>query len=117
MNGIKGYISIREAAYRWGVSKRRVNQYCAEGRIPGTSRFGRSWAIPEDAEKPADPRKKRKAKRSGGTRHAKTKMESEYRLHIRTSSGESATNLPLRNDHGGGTYGLWQNNGSELVSG
>ncbi|HCG68037.1 MAG TPA: DNA-binding protein, partial [Clostridiales bacterium] len=22
-------------------------------------RFGRSWAIPEDAEKPADPRKKR----------------------------------------------------------
>ena len=33
MNGIKGYISIREASYRWGVSERRVNQYCAEGRI------------------------------------------------------------------------------------
>ena len=46
MNGIKGYISIREASYRWGVSERRVNQYCAEGRIPGASRFGRSWAIP-----------------------------------------------------------------------
>ena len=45
MNGIKGYISIREASYRWGVSERRVNQYCAEGRIPGASRFGRSWAI------------------------------------------------------------------------
>ena len=30
MNGIKGYISIREASYRWGVSERRVNQYCAE---------------------------------------------------------------------------------------
>ena len=40
MNGIKGYISIREASYRWGVSERRVNQYCAEGRIPGASRFG-----------------------------------------------------------------------------
>ena len=52
MNGIKGYISIREASYRWGVSERRVNQYCAEGRIPGASRFGRSWAIPENAEKP-----------------------------------------------------------------
>ena len=50
MNGIKGYISIREASYRWGVSERRVNQYCAE------SRFGRSWAIPENAEKPSDPR-------------------------------------------------------------
>ena len=24
MNGIKGYISIREAPYRWGVSERRV---------------------------------------------------------------------------------------------
>ena len=56
MNGIKGYISIREASYRWGVSERRVNQYCAEGRIPGASRFGRSWASPENAEKPSDPR-------------------------------------------------------------
>ena len=56
MNGIKGYISIREASYRWGVSERRVNQYCAEGRIPSESRFGRSWAIPENAEKPSDPR-------------------------------------------------------------
>ena len=44
MNGIKGYISIREVSYRWGVSERRVNQYCAEGRVPGASRFGRSWA-------------------------------------------------------------------------
>ena len=34
MNGIKGYISIREVSYRWGVSERRGNQYCAEGRIP-----------------------------------------------------------------------------------
>lgn len=57
MEGIKGYISIREASYRWNVSERRVNQYCTEGRIPGASRFGRSWAIPENAKKPADPRK------------------------------------------------------------
>ena len=49
MNGIKGYISIREASYRWGVSERRVNQYCAEGRISGAARFGRSWALPENA--------------------------------------------------------------------
>lgn len=59
MEGIKGYISIREASYRWGVSERWVNQYCVEGRIPGASRFGRSWAIPENAEKPTDPRKNR----------------------------------------------------------
>ena len=52
MNGIKGYISIREASYRWGVSERRVNQYCAEGRIPGASRFGRSWAIRKTRKSP-----------------------------------------------------------------
>ncbi len=46
MDGIKGDISIREASCPWGVSERRVNQYCAEGRIPDASRFGRSWAIP-----------------------------------------------------------------------
>ena len=56
MGGIKGYISIREASYRRGVSERRVNQFCADGRILGASRFGRSWAIPEYAKKPADPR-------------------------------------------------------------
>lgn len=53
---MKGYISVREAAYKWGVSERRVNQYCTQARIPGLSRFGRSWCIPADAEKPADPR-------------------------------------------------------------
>ena len=57
MGEIKGYISKREASRRWGVSERRVSQYCTEGRIPGASRFGRSWAIPEDAKKPSDPRK------------------------------------------------------------
>ena len=55
MNGGKGYISVREASCRWGVSERRGNQYCAEGRISGVSVFGRSWAIPEDAEKPSAP--------------------------------------------------------------
>lgn len=29
---------------------------CADGLIPGAVKFGRSWAIPEDAEKPVDGR-------------------------------------------------------------
>ena len=53
---MEGYISAREASYNWGVSERRVHQYCQNGRIPGVSRFGRSWVIPADAEKPGDPR-------------------------------------------------------------
>lgn len=56
---MEGYLSIREAAEKWGVSERRVNQYCTEGRISGAERFGTAWAIPDSAEKPDDPRKKK----------------------------------------------------------
>lgn len=57
---MRGYMSVREAAERWGVSDRRVNQYCSEGRVPGAERFGGAWAIPENAEKPGDPRRQKK---------------------------------------------------------
>ena len=56
---MKDYISIRDAAYKWNVSERRVNQYISQGRIAGVERFGRSWAIPADAKKPSDPRKEK----------------------------------------------------------
>ncbi len=45
MNGIKGYISIREASYRWGVSERRVNHIAPRGGSParpGSGAHGRS---------------------------------------------------------------------------
>lgn len=54
------YITVREAAEKWCVSERRINQYCTEERIPGAERFGGSWAIPANAEKPGDPRKQKK---------------------------------------------------------
>ena len=63
---MKDYLSIRETSYKWGVSERRVNQYVAQGRIPGVERFGRSWAIPEDAEKPTNTRTQ---KLKGGGKH------------------------------------------------
>ena len=53
---MKGYMSAREASYKWDVSESRVHKLCQQGRIPGLERFGRSWVIPEDAEKPEDPR-------------------------------------------------------------
>ena len=55
-----GYLSIREAAEKWGVSERRINQYCSEGRIPGAERIGKAWVIPAGADKPGDPRKQKK---------------------------------------------------------
>lgn len=50
------YITLSEAAKKWGISERRIRTLCSEGRIDGVTRFGRSWAIPEDAKKPADHR-------------------------------------------------------------
>lgn len=58
------YISAREAAAKWGISLRRVQQFLAAGRIEGVKRYGRTWALPENAEKPADPRREKKQQKS-----------------------------------------------------
>ena len=56
---MEDYLSLREAAQKWGVSERRINQYCTEGRIAGAQRIGKAWAIPSNAQKPGDPRRMR----------------------------------------------------------
>ena len=45
---IEGYVTIKEIAEKWGVTRRRVETLCTEGRIPGATRFGHEWAIPAD---------------------------------------------------------------------
>lgn len=52
------YISVRDATNKWGISERRIQKLCEESRIDGVIRFGRSWAIPKNAEKPVDGRLK-----------------------------------------------------------
>ena len=54
------YITVKEAAAKWGISDRRIRVLCSEGKIPGAFREGRGWKIPVDAEKPADRRFKSK---------------------------------------------------------
>ena len=76
------YLSVAETAKRWNISERSVRNYCAAGRVPGAFLTGKTWNIPEDAEKPD--RKSRKdtpvslldilreekaARRSGGIYH------------------------------------------------
>jgi excisionase family DNA binding protein len=56
--GFMDYISIKEAAKKWGISERRIQKLCEENRIPGVIRFSRVWAIPKDTEKPVDKRRK-----------------------------------------------------------
>lgn len=52
------YITIGDAAKKWGISARRIQVLCSEGRIPGAEHFGHAWAIPENAGKPSDARVK-----------------------------------------------------------
>lgn len=49
------YMTVRQAAEKWNLSPRSVQQLCTQGRIPGAGKFGKAWAIPADAEKPAHP--------------------------------------------------------------
>ena len=52
------FMSVKQAAEKWGLSDRRVRILCAEGKIPGAFQEGRGWKIPADAVKPTDGRLK-----------------------------------------------------------
>ena len=47
------YCSVAEIAKKWNISERAVRNYCAQGRIPDTFLTGKTWNIPENAEKPS----------------------------------------------------------------
>ena len=51
------YTTVAEIAKKWVMSERAVRNYCAEGRVAGAILEGKTWKIPENAEKPI--RKKR----------------------------------------------------------
>ena len=46
------YLSVAETAKKWNMSIRSVRNYCAQGRIPGAFLTGKTWNIPENAQKP-----------------------------------------------------------------
>jgi len=52
------YISVKEAANKWGIDVSRVSRLAREGRIEGAVIVARNWLIPESAEKPKDGRTK-----------------------------------------------------------
>ena len=59
---MNGYITVQEAAEKWGITERQVQMLCKENRIVGATRMSRIWIIPENAEKPTN------GKRSQGRR-------------------------------------------------
>ena len=85
------YLSVVDIAKKWNVSDRSVKNYCAHGRVNGAFLTGKTWNIPEDAEKPQRVNKRNKepvrlldilkeqkaGKYSGGIYH-KTQIELTY---------------------------------------
>jgi len=51
------YITVKQAAERWGVKIRWVQALLKSDRIPGAIQPARDWLIPASASKPEDGRK------------------------------------------------------------
>ena len=85
------YLSVAEIAKKWSISERSVRNYCAHGRVQGAFLTGKTWNIPENAEKPERSNKKKErpltlldifqeqkaSKYSGGIYH-KTQIDLTY---------------------------------------
>lgn len=54
------FLTTSEIAKKWSISRRRVTTLCKEGRINGAILKGNTWLVPDDAEKPSDPRRVQK---------------------------------------------------------
>ena len=53
------YLSVAEIAKKWNISERSVRNYCAHGRVQVAFITGKTWNIPESAEKPERSNKKK----------------------------------------------------------
>ena len=71
-----GYISVSEAAKKWGLSERSVRNYCSCGRVDGAVLVGKTWVIPDDAKKPV------RKKRNGGARMLRDILKEEKRAKL-----------------------------------
>ena len=51
---LKDFKKARDCAKEWGISQRRVQIYCTDGRINGALKWGDIWLIPKSAQKPEE---------------------------------------------------------------
>ncbi len=49
---MNGYLTVQEAATKWGVTDRQVQLWCKAGKILGATMLSRIWIIPDNAERP-----------------------------------------------------------------
>lgn len=55
------YMNVKEASELWEMSERRITMLCRNGRLEGAVKEGKTWLIPDDAQKPFDGRTKEAA--------------------------------------------------------
>lgn len=46
------YLNSKQIALIWRVGERQVRKLCAEGKVDGAELVGKTWKIPQDAQKP-----------------------------------------------------------------
>lgn len=46
------FLTTSQIAEKWGLTERRIRMMCQEGKIEGAFLVGKTWNIPENAEKP-----------------------------------------------------------------
>lgn len=51
------FLSVAQTAQKWNLSERTVRNYCANGKIPDAFLTGKTWNIPENAERPKKAKK------------------------------------------------------------
>lgn len=66
------YLSVAQVAKKWNMSERGVRNYCAQNKIPGAFLTGKTWNIPENAEKP-----QRKNKKSSAPKNLLERLKTE----------------------------------------
>jgi len=50
------YFTSVEMSEKWNITSRRISVLCAEGRVEGAIKKGKTWLIPSEAKKPSDAR-------------------------------------------------------------
>lgn len=72
------YLSVSQMAKKWNMSERGVRKYCAEDKIPGAFLTGKTWNIPENAEKP-----ERKNKKSDEPQNLLERLRAEKKASVK----------------------------------
>ena len=55
------YLLVKEVAKKWNISERSVRNYCTQGRVDEARLNGKTWEIPEDAQKPGRINRKKRS--------------------------------------------------------